>query len=92
MTSEQTDKYAYCKIENNQIAFFSFFFFQKKKKKKVFRIKFELCLETMFYASQNWNYRFVLKILNKVTHCRKSTFMVRKNKWHVISLFASNNV
>ena len=48
MTSEQPDKYAYCKIENNQIATFL-------KNSDVFQIKFDLCLEITFYASQKWN-------------------------------------
>ena len=46
MTSEQPDKYMYCKIENKQIAMFL-------KKSDFFRIRFELRLDIMFYASLN---------------------------------------
>ena len=46
MMSEQPDKYAYCKIENKQIATFL-------NNSDFFGIKFELCLEITFYASQN---------------------------------------
>ena len=63
--SEHPDKYSYCKTENNQIATFL-------KNSDFFRIKSELCLEKTIYASQNWNYWFVLKILDKVIHCQKS--------------------
>ena len=67
MTSEQPDKYAYCKIENNQIVTFL-------KKCDFFRIKFKLFGDNVLYKSK-------LKLpicLNIVIHCRKSTLDMLK--------------
>ena len=44
MTSEQPEKYAYCENENNQNAILFLL-----KNSECFWIKFELCLEIMFY-------------------------------------------
>ena len=44
MTSEQPEKYAYCENENDQnVSFFVL------KNSECFWIKFELCLEIVFY-------------------------------------------
>ena len=85
MTSEQPDKFMYCKIENNQITTFVF------QNSDFFRTKFELCLEIAFYASRNWNYQFFRKFWIKL-YIPENLPLIHKNKCHVISLFASNNV
>ena len=84
MTSEQPDKYENCKNENNQIAtFFQNPTFSELNSNCVWKY----CFMQVKTEITDLFWKFLIKL-----YIAKNLPSTRKNKRHMISLFASNNV